>query len=35
MSATVIALVVVVVAMIVAIINGSPAPLGDDEATWP
>jgi hypothetical protein len=35
MSATIIALVVVVAAMIVAIINGGPAPLEDDETTWP
>jgi len=35
MSATVIALVVVVAALVVAIINGGPAPLEDDEATWP
>jgi len=35
MSATIIALVVVAAAMIVAVINGGPAPLEDDEATWP
>jgi len=35
MSATIISLVVVVAAMVVAVINGGPAPLEDDEATWP
>jgi len=35
MSATIIALVVIVAAMIVAIIHGDPSPLEDDEATWP
>jgi len=35
MSATIIALVLVIAAMIVAIIQGGPAPLEDDETTWP
>jgi hypothetical protein len=35
MSATMIALSVVVAAMIVAIITGRPGPLEDDETTWP